>query len=195
MVSVIRRIRWAADIKPAQDQRLCFPGVLLFFKRYRYSISFEILLLARIDTFRGSGVNSRRKLYPEVVRPLPLLEEVRTAWWFLLLLSVIISGRNVPNGVYCFLALSDWNSVCGLSKFLNGNWIAFDFSSLDFNFFRFSFENTAPIYGGRSSSVFSIRLQQFFLLQQAYLSTGRRLTVAAASFDLPRRLETCAGER
>jgi hypothetical protein len=32
-------------------------------------------------------------------------------------------------------------------------------------------------------------------LQQAYLSTGGRLTADAASLDLPRWLETCAGER
>jgi hypothetical protein len=80
MLSVIRRIRWAADIIPEPDPRLCFPSVSLFLKRYRYSIFFEIVLLARIDIFGGSGAKSRRKLFPEVVRPLLLLEEVRTAW-------------------------------------------------------------------------------------------------------------------
>ena len=38
MLSVIRRIRWAADIIPEPDPRLCFPGVsfFFFFKRYWY---------------------------------------------------------------------------------------------------------------------------------------------------------------
>jgi hypothetical protein len=35
----------------------------------------------------------------------------------------------------------------------------------------------------------------FTLLLAAYLSTGWCLTAAAASLDLPRWLETCAGER
>jgi hypothetical protein len=64
-------------------------------------------------------------------------------------------------------------------------------------FVRFLFEKYGPYLRWPDLICFyhSASKSFFLKLQQAYLSTGRRLTAAAASLDLPRRLETCAGER
>jgi hypothetical protein len=69
-----------------------FSGLFRLFLKTGTGIVFafiEIKLFEWIATLGGSGAKSRLKLYPEVLGPLILLEEVRTGQCALSILSMI----------------------------------------------------------------------------------------------------------